>query len=133
MQNEHPSAVESATFPINGVNKKEESCHTQNSSHHYHCILLFKILHTALKDLHILLAVDINCDCIAAALGMSHLAEYTAVGACDTLDRHIGAVDIPLLIHRRLAGLIHILCHNLSVLKQPIQPLLRCNETSLSM
>lgn len=97
------------------------------------CQSLFKVLHATLKDLHILLAVDVDCDCIAAALRVCHLAKDSSVGAGDTLDRHVGAVDIPLLVHGGIAGLVDVLGNDLSVLKEPIQPLLRCDETSLSV
>ena len=45
-----------------------------------------KILHSGLKDLHILFAVNIYSYCLAPSLGMSHLTEDTAIRAGDTLD-----------------------------------------------
>ena len=52
---------------------------------HYlcHSLLLLKVLHTRLKDLHILFAIDIDRYCLAPSLRVGHLAEDTAVRAGD--------------------------------------------------
>lgn len=62
-------------------------------------ILLFKIFHTGFKDLQILLSVDIDCYRITAAFGMCHLSKYSSIRTCDTFDRTVGAIDIPLFVH----------------------------------
>ena len=62
-------------------------------------ILLFKIFHTGFKDLQILLSVDIDCYRITAAFGMCHLSKYSSIRTCDTFDRTVGTIDIPLFVH----------------------------------
>ena len=42
-------------------------------------ILLLKVLHTTLKDLQILLAIDINCYSSISSLRVSHLTEASSV------------------------------------------------------
>ena len=47
---------------------------------------LSKIFHTRLEYLQILLAVNIHCNAVPAALHMRHLSEDAAVRRCNTLD-----------------------------------------------
>lgn len=63
---------------------------------HYlcHSLLLLKVLHTRLKDLHILFAVNVHGNCLASSLRVSHLTKDTAIRACDTFDCHVGTVWI---------------------------------------
>ena len=50
------------------------------------CNVLFEVLNTGLKDLNILLSIDVDCNAIVATLAMCHLTENTSIRACDTLD-----------------------------------------------
>ena len=96
-------------------------------------IILFKIFHTGFKDLKILLSVNIDCHRIAASLRVSHLSKNTTIRACNSLDRTVRAVDIPLLIHCNVSIRTTILCRNLSICKQFIKPFFTCNKSSFSM
>ena len=64
---------------------------------------------------------------------MRHLAEHAAVRRCDTLDRSIRAVDIPLLVHGDIAERIAVLGGDLTICKQSVDPVLRSYETALAV
>lgn len=77
--------------------------------------LLFKILHAALKDLHILLTVDVHGYRLTTALRMSHLAQDTSIRAGNALDSHIRAVRVPELFHGSVSVFIYVLGSDLAV------------------
>ena len=96
-------------------------------------IQLLKVLHTTLKQLQILLACDVLCNIVAASLSMAHLTVDTSIRACDTFDRHEGAVRVPVFVHGRNTVKVNVLGRNLSVCEKLVDPLLRSHETSLAV
>ena len=64
---------------------------------------------------------------------MRHLAEDTAVRRGDALDRAVGAVHVPLLVHRDVAERIGILGRDLAVLKELLQPCVICDKAALAV
>ena len=95
---------------------------------------LLEVCHTGLKDLHVLVAVNIDGYGIATSLCMTHLSEYTAIRTRDSFDGCIGAVYIPLFVlHTELAIRIHITGCHLSIGKELLQPLFVCHKAALTM
>ena len=70
---------------------------------------------------------------VAAALDVCHLAEDAAVRGGDAFNRAEGAVDIPGLVHGDVALGIAVLGRDLSVLEEPVDPFLRCDEAPFSV
>ena len=66
----------------------------------------------------ILIAGHVLENVFAAAFGMSHLAEYTAVRGRNALDRPQGSVRIVADIHGRLTLRIDVLRRDLSVCRK---------------
>ena len=64
---------------------------------------------------------------------MRHLSEDAAIRRCDTLDRIVRTVHVPLLIEGDISEWIAILRRYLTVRKELIKPLRRCDETSLAV
>ena len=85
------------------------------------------------NTLHILLTIDINCYRTSPSLGMCHLTKHSSVRACDSLDRAVRSIDIPLFIHGNTALRITILGCYLSICKEFCKPFLVSDKTSLSM
>ena len=102
---------------------------------HYlcHSLLLLKVLHTRLKDLHILFAVNVHGNCLASSLRVSHLTKDTAIRACDTFDCHVGTVWIPVFVHGHIALIVYILGRYLAICDQAVEPCFVCYETSFTV
>ena len=64
---------------------------------------------------------------------MCHLTKATSVRRSNTLDGHVGAIDVVLLVHANVSVGISILGCNLSVCEELVKPLLRSYETALAM
>ena len=64
---------------------------------------------------------------------MGHLSVYPSVGACDTLDGHVGAVGVPVFIHSGIAVCIHILGRHLAVGKELLKPLVAGHEPAFAV
>ena len=94
---------------------------------------LFKIFHTRLEYFNILLSIDINSNSVSTTFAVSHLTKDTSIRTGNALNVHIRTIDIPLLIDTKLSIRSYILCCNLSVCKQFLQPFFICNETSFTM
>ena len=58
------------------------------------CLKLFEILDSRLEHLDIVVAGDVLVQVAAFALGVTHLAEYSAVGRDDALDGVDGVVRV---------------------------------------
>ena len=90
-------------FGVRRVNKsKVLICGRHNRSSDFDAYIisseiLFKVSNSGFKDLHILLAKDIDRNGISSSLCMSHLTKHTSVRACDTFDCIIGTIDISIL------------------------------------
>ena len=96
-------------------------------------MLLFEICNTRLKDLQILLSVNVNSNAIVTALTMSHLTKYTSVRTCNTLNVVIRTVNIPFLRLVKVPFRIYVTSSYLSVGKKLFDPLLICYKTPLTM
>ena len=64
---------------------------------------------------------------------MCHLTKHSSVRACDSLDRAVRSIDIPLFIHGNIALRVTILGCYLSICKEFCKPFLVSDKTSLSM
>ena len=95
--------------------------------------LLPEICNSGLEDLHILLSVDIYGNAAASTLGMCHLAKDSSVRTCDTLDRIIGTVHIPLFIPCNITARITVTGSHLAVCKESLDGLLGRNKPSFSV
>ena len=82
-----------------------------------HCALLlqFEVIHAALKQLLVFVAVHVLIQVVAAALGMAHLAQHAAVRAGDALHGIVAAVGVVAHVHGGLAGQVYILGGDLPV------------------
>ena len=76
---------------------------------------LFEVLNTRLKDLNILLSIDVDCNAIVAALAVCHLTKDTSIRACDTLNVIGRSVDIGFFGLIQLSVWIYILGSYLTV------------------
>ena len=94
---------------------------------------LLKVFHAVCKQRLILFAVDILADKRAVTLGVTHLAEHTAVRRGDTLDRAHGAVRVPRDVHGRVTVQIGVLERYLTVLDQVVDDVLWCYEAALAV
>ena len=74
----------------------QKLCNIAHARMHFYPAALFKILHAGLKDLQILLSVDVHGHAPPPALHMGHLAQHPSIRARDALDGKVGAVHIPL-------------------------------------
>ena len=97
------------------MNSNEKGHHASRGTPVKILPLLLKVLHATLKDLHILLAVNVHGYSLTAALGMCHLAQDSSIRAGDAFNGHIRAVRVSELIHGRVAVLVHILGRNLAI------------------
>lgn len=94
---------------------------------------LFEVLHAALEDLLVVVAVDVHCAAVASSLAVAHLAQDAAVGAGDAFDGHVGAVHVVLLVHGGVAVEVDILRGHLAVLEEAVEPLLRRHEAAFAV
>ena len=76
---------------------------------------LSKVPNPGFKNLQVLFPINIHGYGIAAALHVRHLSKASAVRGGDALNRGVGTVHIPLLIHGNIAVKICVLCRNLPV------------------
>lgn len=53
--------------------------HSQMPAHILLFTYLFEVLNTGLKDLNILLSIDVDCNAIVAALAVCHLTKDTSI------------------------------------------------------
>ena len=73
------------------------------------------------------------CHIVAASLSMAHLTVDTSIRACDTFDRHEGAVRVPVFVHGRNTVKVNVLGRNLSVCEELVDPFPSDHETSLAV
>ena len=71
---------------------------------------LFEVLNTRLKDLNILLSMDVDCNAIVATLAVCHLTKDTSIRACDTLNVVCRTIDVGFFGLIQLSVWIYIRC-----------------------
>ena len=76
---------------------------------------LLEVAHSAFKEGLAFFPGDIPANVSAATFGVSHLAENSATGAGDSLDRKEGAVGVVPDVHAGIAAGIAVLGGDLSV------------------
>src|SRR5699024_8629378 len=94
---------------------------------------LFKILHSGLKDLYILLSVDVDGYAVIPPFTVGHLAQNPAIRTGDSFNSTVGSVYIPFFIHGNIAHGVAVLSSHLAVGKQSVQPLVTGNKPSFSV
>ena len=80
--------------------------------------LTFEELHSRTEHTDIVVAVHVAVKTAADTFGVTHLTEYTAVGRCDTFDRHHRAVGVEVYVISGVAVHIHVLCCDLTVCRK---------------
>ena len=96
----------------------------------YRLFVLFKILHGAFKQLHVVLAGDVFVKSRVPALRVAHLAEDAAVRGADALDGERGIIGVKVHVARRIARKIDILRRDLAVFGKRTDHIVGGEETA---
>ena len=96
-------------------------------------LVLLEVVYAAFKDRLIFVTGNVEIETVAGTLGVSHFAENTAVGACDTLDGEHRAVGVAGEIHGGNSLKVNVLGCDLAVSFQISNNLLVSYEAAFSV
>src|SRR5699024_7883564 len=94
---------------------------------------LFEIPYARLKEVLILVALDVDGDVAADSLAVTHLAEDSTVGAEYALDSVAGRIRVVADIHSRISVEVAVLRSYLTVCRELSNQLIARPEASLAV